>query len=216
LAIVGADVSIEQYNAIMKNQIFVILINTLVFALLALVLMLTSSSTIEKKLFTDNITGVYSRGYFLSFLKAQMKTINRKYYPVAVFIADLDHFKKVNDTYGHPFGDKVLFNVSNVINAYMRKTDCFARYGGEEFAGIMPGLSIENAYEALKRIHDAVGMTETYDESMGVRVKVTISIGVTQLNNHEPIDEAIKRADVALYEAKKERNRVVCAEPLTP
>jgi diguanylate cyclase (GGDEF)-like protein len=125
----------------------------------------------------------------------------------------LDHFKKVNDTYGHPFGDKVLYNLSNVINAYMRKTDCFARYGGEEFAGIMPGLSMENAYEALKRIHDAVGATETVDESLGFRVKVTVSIGVTQLNNSESTEDAIKRADVALYEAKKERNRVVCAEP---
>jgi diguanylate cyclase (GGDEF)-like protein len=214
LAIVGTDVSIEQYNAIMKNQIFVILINTLVFALLALVLLLTSSGTIEKKLFIDNLTGVYSRGYFMSFLRAQLKAIKRKDYPVAIFIVDVDHFKKINDTYGHPLGDKVLFNVSNLMNSYMRKTDCLARYGGEEFAGIMPGLSMDNAYEVLMRIHDAVGATETCDESTGFQVKVTISIGVSQLNRNESMDDAIKRADVALYEAKKDRNKVVCAKPL--
>jgi diguanylate cyclase (GGDEF)-like protein len=213
LAIVGADVSIEQYNAIMKNQMFVILLNTLVFALLALVLLLTSSSTIEKKLFKDNLTGVYSRGYFMSFLKSQMRSIKRKDFPVAVFIADLDHFKKINDTYGHPFGDKVLSNISSVINSYMRKTDCFARYGGEEFAGIMPGLKMENAYAVIMRIHDAVGKTITTDESTGTQVSVTISIGVSQLNKFESIEDVIKKADAALYEAKKDRDKVVCAQP---
>jgi diguanylate cyclase (GGDEF)-like protein len=210
LAIVGADVSIEQYKAIMKNQMFVILLNTLVFILLALVLLLTSSGTVEKKLFIDSLTGVYSRGYFMSFLKSQLKNIKRKEFPVVIFIADVDHFKSINDTYGHPFGDKVLFNISNVINTYMRKTDCFARYGGEEFAGIMPGLSIENAHEVIMRIHNAVGTTVTSDESLGIQVKVTISIGVSQLNKYKSIEDAIKRADVALYEAKKERNNVVC------
>jgi diguanylate cyclase (GGDEF)-like protein len=211
LAIAGADVSIEQYNDIMKNQMFVIMLNTIAFALLALVLLLTSSSKIERKLFKDNLTGVYSRGYFMSFLKSQLKTIKRKDFPVALFIADVDHFKNVNDTYGHPFGDKVLFNISSVINTYMRKTDCFARYGGEEFAGIMPGLGMERSHEVIKRIHDAVGATETRDESTGVQVKVTISIGVSQLNRNESIEEVIKKADVALYEAKKERNKVVFA-----
>jgi diguanylate cyclase (GGDEF)-like protein len=149
----------------------------------------------------------------MNFLKSQLKSIKRKDYPVAVFIADVDHFKKVNDTYGHPFGDKVLFKISNVINSYMRKTDCFARYGGEEFAGIMPGLSMENAYRVIKRIHDAVGAAVTSDESKGVQVRVTISIGVSQLNKYETIEDTISKADVALYEAKKERNKVVCAQP---
>ena len=213
LAIVGADVSIEQYHAIMKNQRIVIFLNTSVFALLAFVLLLTSSSTLEKKIFIDSLTGVYNRGYFMNFLKSQMKTIRRNDYPVIIFIADIDHFKKVNDTYGHPFGDKVLFNICSVINAYMRKTDCFARYGGEEFSGIMPGLTMERAYKVIKRIHDAVGETETCDESMNVRVKITISIGVSQLNRFESHEIAIKKADVALYEAKKERNKVVYALP---
>jgi diguanylate cyclase (GGDEF)-like protein len=213
LAIVGTDVSIEQYNAIMKNQIFIILFNTVVFALLALVLLLTSSSSIEKKLYKDSLTGVFSRGYFMNFLKFQLKSIKRRDYPVAVFIADVDHFKDVNDTYGHPFGDRVLFNICNVINSYMRKTDCFARYGGEEFAGIMPGLSMENAYKVIMRIHDAVGETVTSDESLGINAKVTISIGVSQLNKYETAEEALKKADVALYAAKKERNKVVCAQP---
>jgi diguanylate cyclase (GGDEF)-like protein len=95
----------------------------------------------------------------------------------------------------------------------MRKTDCFARYGGEEFAGIMPGLSMENAHEVIMRIHNAVGSTITSDESTGVQVKVTISIGVSQLDKHQSIEDAISTADVALYQAKKDRNKVVCSQP---
>jgi diguanylate cyclase (GGDEF)-like protein len=197
----------------MNNQLFVIFINTLVYALLAIVLLLTTSSAIERKLFKDNLTGAYNRSYFMSSLKSNLKLIKRKDYPVTIFIADIDHFKNINDTYGHPFGDKVLFNISSVVNGFMRRTDCFARYGGEEFAGILPGLSLENASIVLKRIHDAVGLTVTSDESIGAHAKVTISIGVSQLNNHESIEGAIKKADIALYEAKRERNKIVIAQP---
>ena len=209
LAIVGADVSIGQYDSVMRNQWIAMLINALVFTVLALIVLLISSTTIEKKLFTDSLTGVYNRGFFFSFLRAQLKAIKQKDYPVILFMADLDHFKQINDTYGHPFGDKVLSNVSAIMNAHMRKTDCLARYGGEEFAGIMPGLNMEQASEVIQRIHDAVGAAPVSDEEGSVRIRVTISIGVAQLNRHESINNAIKRADTALYEAKKTRNAVI-------
>ena len=213
LAIVGADVSIEQYNDVMNKQLFVILLNTFVFIALAVVLLFVSSSTVEQKLFKDSLTGMYNRGFFVSFLKAQIKTLKRKDYPVVIFMADIDHFKSINDTYGHPFGDRVLSNVSGVMNDFMRKTDCLARYGGEEFAAIMPGLKMENANEVIKRIHNAVCSTVTSDESGETNVKVTISIGVAQLNKNASIDNAIKNADLALYEAKKTRNTIVFYTP---
>ncbi len=170
LAIVGADVSIGQYDSVMRNQWIAMLINALVFTVLALIVLLISSTTIEKKLFTDSLTGVYNRGFFFSFLRAQLKAIKQKDYPVILFMADLDHFKQINDTYGHPFGDKVLSNVSAIMNAHMRKTDCLARYGGEEFAGIMPGLNMEQASEVIQRIHDAVGAAPVSDEEGSVRI----------------------------------------------
>jgi len=213
LAIVGADVSIEQYNDVMNKQLFVILLNTFVFIVLAVVLLFVSSSAVEQKLFKDSLTGMYNRGFFVSFLKAQIKTLKRKDYPVVIFIADIDHFKSINDTYGHPFGDKVLTNVSGVMNDFMRKTDCLARYGGEEFAAIMPGLKMENAHDVIQRIHKAVCSTVTSDESGDMKIKVTISIGVAQLNRNASIENAIKNADIALYEAKKTRNAVVFYNP---
>jgi diguanylate cyclase (GGDEF)-like protein len=213
LAIVGTDVSIEQYHNIMKNQLFVIFLNTFVFVLLTVIFALLSSNTIEKKiekkLVKDSLTGVYNRGYFNSFLKAHVKAIKKRDNPAILFIADVDHFKKVNDTYGHPFGDKVLINISSVINNHMRKTDCFARYGGEEFIGVMPGLNLEDAREVIGRIHNAVGTAVTHDELHGIKLQVTISIGVTQLNRNEAVENTIKKADIALYEAKKDRNMVV-------
>ena len=213
LAIVGVDVSIEQYNDVMNKQLFVILLNTFAFIILAVVLLFVSSSTVEQKLFKDSLTGMYNRGFFISFLKAQIKTLKRKDYPVVVFIADIDHFKKINDTYGHPFGDRVLANVSGVMNDFMRKTDCLARYGGEEFAAILPGLKMENSRDVIQRIHNAVCSAETVDDSGDLRIKVTISIGVAQLNRNASIENAIKNADIALYEAKKTRNAVVFYTP---
>jgi diguanylate cyclase (GGDEF)-like protein len=209
LAIVGADVSFQQYQRIMQNQKFIIIGNTLIFILLAVVFIFLSSSSIERRLFTDSLTGIYNRGFFNRFLRTQLKAIKKKNAPVMLFIADVDHFKKINDTYGHPFGDKVLANISSIMNSYMRKTDCLARYGGEEFAAILPDLSPEHASEVVKRIHEAVGNTITIDDYEGISVQVTISIGVVLLDKHTNIEQAIKHADIALYEAKKTRNTVV-------
>lgn len=209
LALVGADISFQQYQNVMQNQIYVIIGNTVIFILLAAVLFLLSSSTIERRLFTDSLTGVYNRSFFYNFLRIQLKAIKKKDYPVMVFMADVDHFKKINDTYGHPFGDKVLANISGIMNSYMRKTDCLARYGGEEFAAIMPGLSPKRAGEVVKRIHKAVGNTVTSDEKDGISAQVTISIGAVQLDKSANIENAIKHADIALYDAKKTRNAIV-------
>jgi len=213
LAVAGADVSIKQYHDVMHKQLFIILINTLVFIVLIVVLLLISSNTVERKLFKDSLTGMFNRGFFMSFLKAQIKTLKRKEYPVIIFIADIDFFKKVNDTYGHLFGDKVLSHISGIMNDFMRKNDCLARYGGEEFAAIMPGLKMEEASALIQRLHKAVASAVTSDDSGNIKLQVTISIGVAQLNRNESIENAIGNADTALYEAKKTRNTIVLYTP---
>ncbi|MDR2897806.1 MAG: GGDEF domain-containing protein [Spirochaetaceae bacterium] len=209
LALAGVDVSFQQYRNIMRNQFSVILVNTVIFALLAILLLLMTSNSIEKRFFTDSLTGIYNRGFFTNFLKTQLKAIKRKDFPVMVFMADVDHFKNINDTYGHPFGDKVLTNISGIMNSFMKKTDCLARYGGEEFAAIMPGVNLEQARNIVKQIHEAVGNSVTKDETDGISAQVTISIGVVRLDRNASTDDAIKHADIALYEAKKTRNAVV-------
>lgn len=209
LAIVGADVSVEQYDIIMGDMLLTIVINILVLVLIAAAILLFSSNRLEKWLLQDGLTGIYNRGFFLDSLKAHLKAIKRNEYPVVVFMADIDHFKTVNDTYGHPFGDKVLANVSSTMNALMRKSDCLARYGGEEFSAIMPGLSLDKAQEVVSRIHAAVGRTVTRDEAAGTELCVTISIGVAAMTQYASVDQVIQNADIALYQAKKTRNTVV-------
>ncbi len=213
LAIVGVDVSISQYNVILSSHLTVILINIFIFILLAAMLLLVSSSAVQKRLFKDSLTGVFTRGFFFSSLKAQLRMLKRKDYPAIIFMADIDHFKRINDSYGHPFGDLVLANIADVMKRHMRKGDCLARYGGEEFVAIIAGLDIKASYDVIKRMNSAVSTTITRDETEGREVSVTISIGVAELDKHESADQAVRNADSALYEAKKSRNTIVFHMP---
>ena len=125
---------------------------------------------------------------------------------------DIDFFKKVNDTYGHQYGDYVLKTVADLMKQSFRKTDLLYRYGGEELVMIMPETNIEGAIIPVQRLRR---MVEEYDfDYNGVKAKVTVSIGLTMnyqnLNNSADI---LKSADEALYRAKEEgRNRVILHE----
>ena len=125
---------------------------------------------------------------------------------------DIDFFKKVNDTYGHQYGDYVLKTVADLVKQSFRKTDLLYRYGGEEMVVIMPETNIEGAIIPVQRLRR---MVEEYDfEYNGTKAKVTISIGLTM--NYQDFNSAadlLKSADDALYKAKEEgRNRVVLHE----
>ncbi len=152
----------------------------------------------------DGLTGLYNHQYIQSKLK---EIINEKntYKPVQLLLTDLDHFKLVNDTYGHPIGDEVLVKVSDIFRENFRKNELIARYGGEEFLIILPncnskdGLAI--AERVRKDIEDAVFSKST--------LKVTISIGLTELRDDNAL-EIITRADNLLYKAKNSgRNKIV-------
>lgn len=135
--------------------------------------------------------------------------------PLTLLMADLDHFKDINDKYGHPQGDVVLKGTANIIHQNIRSFDIPSRYGGEEFAVILADTDIsaaEHIAERLrKRIEEAVYPNENGD------VKITISIGIAQFDSQIDMTskDLIKRADEALYSAKaKGRNRVVRADAL--
>ena len=109
--------------------------------------------------------------------------------------------------YGHIFGDQVLASVSQTIQRTLRHNDCFIRYGGEEFVALFPRVNEKRAMEIAERIRHSVEISEIFNENEGVFVKVTISIGVTTLDNTAPsAKEFIERGDKALYIAKKTRN----------
>jgi diguanylate cyclase len=131
--------------------------------------------------------------------------------PLCVVVVDLDHFKKVNDTYGHAVGDEVLRIVMSELQAGVRRADQVVRLGGEEFLLLLPETTLHRASRVAERIRERIARRTLRVGSQEVRV--TISMGVAERALGEPRTELISRADVAMYEAKSSgRNRVVVAE----
>ena len=156
----------------------------------------------------DPLTELYNRRYFQQVLEKEFMRSNRYTSPLSIAMIDIDNFKKLNDSYGHQFGDEVLQVVSKLFQESLRKTDYVARYGGEELIAILPETSIEQAIIPIERLRckiaDHVFM---YDFK---RVNVTVSIGIAQ-NNFDMLstDKFVKEADNALYEAKQRgKNRI--------
>jgi len=206
LGLVGVDVSIDQYNAVMRNQLISIVLSiALLIVLLGLALLL-SSARVEGLIARDNLTGVYNKAHFMHILRQQLAYAKRKGVPTTVFMADLDHFKHVNDTYGHVFGDVVLSAVAGTIGKQLRKMDCLARYGGEEFAAFLPDIGVPAAQGVVERIRQAVENLRIPNAEHGVDVQITISIGLAHVAQHRSAQETLALADQALYVAKRTRN----------
>ncbi|MBF0405570.1 MAG: diguanylate cyclase [Nitrospirae bacterium] len=167
----------------------------------------------EKKLhdmsIKDGLTGIYNRRYFETRLKEEFDRHKRYCHALSIIMFDIDHFKSINDTFGHQFGDFVLKSVSSIALETLRRNDIMARYGGEEFCCILPETSLSNALIIAERIRKNVEAQDNKFNNMSATV--TISLGVSELceitDTHELL---LKKADDALYTAKHEgRNRVV-------
>ncbi|WP_455217446.1 GGDEF domain-containing protein [Kaarinaea lacus] len=160
---------------------------------------------------TDALTGFYNHEYILAKLKQAMTEDARAERPTSIMMADLDHFKKINDTHGHLVGDKVLVEVARRLSTAVRDFDSLGRYGGEEFLIVLKGTPLSTAITVAERIrtHIAAGPITMH----GLKVQVTISIGVGVIKPGEDVEDFIHRADKALYEAKSAgRNCVKFAE----
>ncbi len=157
---------------------------------------------------TDPLTGLYNRRYMASHL-ATLLAQSASQHGTAVAILDLDHFKLVNDTHGHPAGDDVLREVGNRIVRNIRGIDMACRYGGEEFVVLMPDTDLDSSEVVANRLLQAIGGKTITTRSAG-ELTVTCSIGCTSSLESDTADSLLKRADDALYEAKNGgRNRIV-------
>lgn len=158
----------------------------------------------------DPLTGAYNRRFGMARLDEEFSRSTRMTYPIGVIMFDIDHFKKVNDTYGHPVGDQVLKEISRGVFTIIRKGDILIRYGGEEFLVLMPASTKKQSCSVGERMRAVVEKTLiTVDD---IKIKVTISVGVSSFPEPgiEDIQALIKKADDALYAAKNSgRNRVV-------
>lgn len=162
---------------------------------------------LRHKVATDALTGVASHGQCLSALRRSIKIAQRNETPLCVCMADLDKFKRVNDTYGHQVGDDVLCDVAGRMQGAVRNFDTVGRYGGEEFLIVMDSTDIESAYEIAERVRYRVASSPIKTRS--AEVKMTVSLGLAELRPDDDIDSLVKRADEALYKAKNRgRNQV--------
>jgi len=162
---------------------------------------------------TDPLTQLANRRFLMETLKREYQRCRREKNNLSLIMADIDHFKSVNDTYGHQDGDEVLKVVSKIILEQLREYDIAARFGGEEFAIVLPATSLGNAMQVASRIRKKVELL-VFHGNLG-KLKMTISLGVSSCpqNKIGGIDDLIKLADDALYSAKKDgRNKVVIAD----
>ena len=158
---------------------------------------------------TDPLTGLHNRRYFASRMQQMVEGSASGKAPAAVLIADLDHFKRINDTYGHAGGDMILTQFADRLRGGLRAMDIAARYGGEEFVIAMPETDLEQAMVAAERLRLAVAKDAFRLPDGEVAKTVTVSIGVAEAMLGETAEGALRRADEALYRAKAAgRNRI--------
>lgn len=158
---------------------------------------------------TDSLTGLCNHRHFYYLAKKEIYRAQRYQHPLTVLMFDIDHFKLVNDTYGHTAGDQVLITVSNLCRKLFRNIDIICRYGGEEFAVLLPETPVETAKEVAERLRYTIQKTQiSYHRC---HITVTISLGIAPLRNDcTSITRLIERADTALYHAKIDgRNRII-------
>lgn len=162
---------------------------------------------------TDQLTGLYNRRYLASHLSAMFDRAFWTGRPLSVMILDLDHFKSINDTYGHDAGDKVLQTFADRIRASVRGIDLACRYGGEEFLVAMPDTEKQEAVRVAERLREDIASQKIVINGGRDELQVSVSIGVASSEDGPRDDNAqklVKRADTALYEAKTSgRNKVV-------
>ena len=163
---------------------------------------------IYRTMIADGLTGVYNRRFFTEFLEREMARCVRHGRPLSIVLFDLDHFKRVNDGFGHLSGDEVLREVAKLVREQVRREDCFARYGGEEFAVVLTETNLEAAIEFAERLR---GRVEAHEFKAGSEsIPVTISVGVAAMTR-DTRDSAdfLTAVDTHLYEAKSAgRNRI--------
>lgn len=163
----------------------------------------------------DSLTGIFNRAAIFDTFKKEFGRANREKKPISIILSDLDHFKKINDNYGHPAGDDVLREASKILSEVLRQYDSCGRYGGEEFLIVLPGCNSETAASIAHRLCKL--MARRTIVTSGQRIRITCSMGVATLANFDEIDKIdskdmnmlLKIADVALYQAKNDGRNCV-------
>lgn len=160
---------------------------------------------------TDSLTGIYTRRHFFALAEQSFSEARRLNHPFSIVIFDVDHFKTVNDRFGHAVGDQVLKQTVQIMKSHIRQMDILGRYGGEEFVIALPNAEIEESLQITKRI--AATLREAQFEYDGQYFGITVSGGIAECNNapNESLEDVLLKADKALYNAKGKGRDLVIA-----
>lgn len=197
------------YSLLAATSILLVLVGSVTWYIYRL------NCKIKEQSIRDPLTGVYNRRYLDETLPREIARAERELTPLSIVMLDLDHFKNINDKYGHAVGDDVLKNTAGSILRSIRKNDFLCRYGGEEFIIVMPGMPIEQAYERMEACRTMIEQMKTMDKN-NHEISMTISGGISTFNVHGITrDSLLKAADDALYYSKEHgRNQITIAEPI--
>lgn len=200
-------------SALLGVHVFNLTVVFLMFSYLALFYVSTvtrAHKSLARMATTDSLTGLFNRRHMIALTEKELARHHRRPSNLTLLLMDIDHFKQINDQYGHDMGDRVLAAVSDSLKGSMREQDFIGRWGGEEFLAVLPETDFEQAAVSAERIRKAIeGLVIDCD---GTTVQVTLSIGISQYRAEEPLSSAIARADYALYAGKSAgRNRVEVA-----
>jgi diguanylate cyclase (GGDEF)-like protein len=156
----------------------------------------------------DGLTGLYNNRHFREVLGHQVELSRRYGWPLSLLFLDIDNFKSINDTWGHPEGDLVLKALADFVQSHVRLADVLCRYGGEEFVVLLPQTSWKQAYHMAERLREGIAATPI-SLSHG-DIHITVSIGMSCLTPHLSGEDLVKAADAALYQAKQAGKNRVC------
>ncbi len=206
-------------NTWRDNKLAILILITSIVTLILLVLLLVFgyqknrrlSSQLETLSITDPLTGVHNRRYFDEQLRKQVSVSARHDSSLSLIILDIDHFKRINDDFGHQTGDHILTDVASMLEGMMRRSDFLARYGGEEFAIISIGSPLTDAVLMAERILNRIEVTTFEYDSIPHRLTISAGVAAWKESMGNDVDKLIQAADEALYRAKHQGRNRVCA-----
>jgi len=164
----------------------------------------------QELVLTNQMTGLLNRRFIDSVFVPQLYE-QKQLLPVGVILADIDHFKAVNDQYGHDVGDEVIIAVSKLLKQMVRTSDAVVRFGGEEFLILLPNATVEQAAGVAQKIHENINADKS-QFSTNKQIATTLSFGVSSCHSAEDFDNTVKRADKQLYKAKDQGRNQVCTD----
>lgn len=160
---------------------------------------------------TDNLTGLFNQRHLLTTLQHEIERTKRSELATSLILLDIDHFKRVNDTYGHVDGDKALIHIANILRKTVRMLDIPCRYGGEEFAVVLPSTPILIAKQVAERVRQAIAETPVSLEHTHLPITASLGVDTYLFRHRDTPEEFIARTDTQLYAAKHAGRNNVCS-----